>query len=141
LSVIVLCNIGTGGVAGRIGQTVAKLYVPDLSLRTLEIQPDGDTQTATRLHQLIDKQLAGESNSVMLTKEARDSLATDSARANWQRIAAYGRLRKFDFVGRDIDGYGSGLFYRAEVGGHFLLLKFVPNGAGKISELSLEEEE
>jgi CubicO group peptidase (beta-lactamase class C family) len=141
LAVIVLCNIGTGGVAGRIGQTVAKLYVPALSLRTLEIQPDGDMQTVARLHELIERQLAGEANSAMLTKEARDSLATDPARANWQRIAAYGSLRKFDFVGRDIDGYGGGLFYRAEVGEHLLLLKFVLNGAGKISELSLEEEE
>ena len=77
LTVIVLCNIGTGGVAGRIGQMVAKVYVPALSLRTLEIQPDGDMQTVARLHELIERQLAGEANSAMLTKEARDSLATD----------------------------------------------------------------
>ena len=94
-----------------------------------------------RLHELIERQLAGEANSAILTKEARDSLATDSARATWRRIAGYGTLRKFDFVGRDIDGYGGGLFYRAEVGEHLLLLKFVLNGAGQISELSLEEEE
>ena len=74
MTVIVLCNIGTGGVAGRIGQMVAKLYVPALSLRTLEIQPDGDMQTIARLHELIERQLAGEANSAMLTKEARDSL-------------------------------------------------------------------
>ena len=136
-----LCNIGTGGVAGRIGQAVAKLYVPALSIRTLEVQPEGDMQTGARLYEFIKKQLAGETDSAVLTKESRDSLATDSARATWQRIAGYGTLRKFDFVGRDIDGYGGGLFYRAEVGDHLFLLKFVLNSAGKISDLSLEEEE
>jgi hypothetical protein len=141
LTIIVLCNIGTGGVAGRIGQTVAKLYIPALSLRTLEIPRDGDTHTAARLRELLDAQLAGEPDSVMLTKDAFDSLSADMARANWQRIAAYGPLRAFEFAGREIEGDCRTLRYRAEVGQHLLLLKFVLTGEGKVSELSLEEEE
>ena len=141
MTVIVLSNTGTGGVAGRIGQTVAKLYAPALSLRALEIRPDGYIQTGVRFYELIEEQIEGKVNSAMLTKQARNSLANYSARTIWQRVAAYGTLRKIDFVGRDIDGYGGGLFYRAEVGEHLLLVKFVPNGAGKISELTLEEEE
>ena len=88
MTVIVLSNTGTGGVAGRIGQTVAKLYAPALSLRALEIQPDGDIQTGVRFYELIEKQIEGKVNSAMLTKDARDSLATSSARTTWQRVAA-----------------------------------------------------
>ena len=77
----------------------------------------------------------------MLTKEALDSLSTDPERANWRRIAAYGPLRAFDFAGCGIEGSRRTLCYRAEVGEHFLLLRFVLNGEGKVSELSLEEEE
>lgn len=141
MTVIVLCNIGTAGVAGHIGQAIAKLYVPALSLRTLQNKRDDDTQTTARLRELLNGQLAGKTDAVMLTKEALDSLSTDPERANWRRIAAYGLLRTFDLTGCEIEGSRRTLCYRAEVGEHFLLLRFVLNGEGKVSELSLEEEE
>ena len=62
-------------------------------------------------------------------------------RAKWQRIAAYGLRHAFDFGGRESEGDSRSLRYRAEVGEHLLLLKFVLNGEGKVSELSLEEGE
>ena len=136
-----LCNIGTNGVAGHIGQKVAKFYVPALSLRTLEIKPDENTQTTARLRKLLNGQLAGKADAVMLTKDALDSLSTDSMRANWQRIAAYGQLRAFTLTGSEIEGNRRTLSYRAEVGEHLLLLSFALNREGKVSELSLEEEE
>jgi hypothetical protein len=57
----------------------------------------------------------GEADSVMLTKDVLDSLSTDSARANWQRIAAYGPLRAFDFAGREIEGDGRATPFPLEV--------------------------
>ena len=141
MTVIVLCNIGTNGVARQIGQTIAKLHVPALSLSTLEIKRDEDPQTTARLRELLNGLLADRTSSVMLTKEALDSLSTDPERANWQRIAAYGLLRALNVVGREVDGSRRRLSYRAEVGEHLLLLSFVLNREGKIAELSLEEEE
>ena len=72
MTVTVLCNIGTAGVAGHIGQAIAKLYVPALSLRTLEIKRDDNTQTTARLRELLNGQLAGKTDAVMLTNEALD---------------------------------------------------------------------
>lgn len=141
MTVIVLCNIGTAGVARDIGQAIAKLYVPALSLSTLEIKRDEDAQTTARLRELLNGLLADKASSVMLTKDALVSLSTDPERANWQRIAAYGLLRALNVVGRDSEGSRRRLSYRAEVGEHFLLLSFVPNRDGNVAELSLEEEE
>lgn len=141
LTVIVLCNIGTSGVAGRIGQSVAKLYVPALSLRAIEIKREEDPQTGARLREVLRGQLAGKADAVALTSGALESLSTDSARANWQRLAAYGILRAFDFAGRETEGDARTLRYRAALGEHLLLVKFVLNGEGKVTELSVEEEE
>jgi CubicO group peptidase (beta-lactamase class C family) len=141
MTVIVLCNLGTIGVAGRIGQTVAKLYVPALSLRALEIKRDEDSQTSARLRELLRGQLAGKADADALTKDARESLSTNSARANWERVASYGPLRAFDFAGSETEGNTRTLRYRAGLGEHLLLLKFALNGEGKVTELSVEEEE
>jgi CubicO group peptidase (beta-lactamase class C family) len=141
MTVIVLCNIGTDGVASHIGQAIAKLQAPALSLSTLEIKRDEDPQTTARLRELLTGLLADKTSSAMLTKDALNSLSTDPERASWQRIAAYGPLRALDVVGREVEGSGRRLSYRAEVGEHLLLLSFVLNGDGKIAELRLEEEE
>jgi CubicO group peptidase (beta-lactamase class C family) len=141
LTVIVLCNLGTQGVAGRIGQAVAKLYVPALSLRALETGRDEDPRTAARLREILRGQLAGEADAAALTKEALASLSTTSARDNWQRLASYGPLRAFDFAGREAEGDARTLRYRAALGEHLLLLKFVLSGEGRVTELGVEEEE
>jgi hypothetical protein len=140
MTVIVLCNIGTAGVARHIGQVIAKLYVPALSLRALEIKRDEDPQTTARLRELLNGLLAGKTNSVILTKDALDSLSSGPERTSWQRIAAYGQLRAFNLTGSEIEGNRRWLSYRAEVGEHLLLLSFALNREGKVSELSLEEE-
>ncbi|HYH87441.1 MAG TPA: hypothetical protein VEX60_18450, partial [Pyrinomonadaceae bacterium] len=141
MTVIVLCNLGTIGVAGRIGQAVAKLYVPALSLRALGTKPDEDAQTGARLREIVRAQLAGKPDAEAFTTGARDALSTDSARANWGRFNAYGPLRAFDFAGRETEGERRTLRYRVGLGEHLLLLKFVLNGEGKVSEMSAEEEE
>ena len=141
LTVIVLSNIGTQGVAGRIGQAVAKLYVPALSLRALDIKQDEDPQTAARLREVLRGQLAGKTDAAAFTKEALASLSNASARDNWRRLASYGTLRAFDFAGREAEGGARTLRYRAALGEHLLLLKFVLNGEGRVTELSVEEEE
>ena len=74
MTVIVLCNIGTAGVARHIGQVIAKLSVPALSLRTLEIKRDEDPQTTARLRGFLGGLLTGKPSAVMLTKDAFDSL-------------------------------------------------------------------
>ena len=118
MTVIVLCNIGTAGVARHIGQAIAKLYIPALSLRTLEIKRDEDPHTTARLRELLNGLLAGKPSSVMLTKDAPDSLSSNPERANWQRIAPYGLLRALDFAGRAFESNRRTLSYRAEVGEH-----------------------
>lgn len=90
MTVIVLCNIGTAGVARQIGQAIAKLYAPALSLRTLEIKRDEDPQTTARLCELLNALLAGKPSSEMLTKDALDSFV----RPRTHKLAAHRRLRK-----------------------------------------------
>ena len=72
MTVIVLCNIGTAGVARHIGQVIAKLSVLALSLRTLEIKRDEDPHTILAPPRIPGGLLTGKPSAVMPTEDAFD---------------------------------------------------------------------
>lgn len=141
LVVVVLCNLGTIGLAGRIGQQVAKLYAPALSLANVTPRPDPEAQTSRRLRAALEGLLGAGPAEADFTPERFKALSNESARANWQLLSAYGPLRSFDFVEAEGAGRARTLRYRAGLGVHWLLLKFVVQEDGRVAELVVEEEE
>lgn len=141
LTVILLTNLGTQGLAGRINQGVAKLYLPALSLTALREQPDPDPRTTARLRDALRELLAGKASADRFTRERQKSLESANAKEFWRQISAYGTLTSLVFIERDASDKARALRYKAALGEHLLLLKFVLNDEGRIADVSVEEEE
>jgi D-alanyl-D-alanine carboxypeptidase len=144
VTVIVLCNLGTIGLAGRINQGVAKLYLPALSLKALAAKPDPDAETSRRLETTLRELLAGRLSADAFTPERFSALSTVAAKSNWRQLAAYGPLETFSFVETDAaaaSGKTRALRYKAALGTRLLLLRFALDGAGRVAEINVEEEE
>jgi CubicO group peptidase (beta-lactamase class C family) len=141
LTFIVLTNLGDIGLAGEVALGLAKLYIPTLSLRALRTQTDPSPQTSQRLRLVLEARLAGRVDESMWAAEARTTLANETARERWRRLAAYGALKSFDPVGSETAGRTRVVRYKAALGTHLLLLKYVLAEDGKVAEMSVEEEE
>ncbi|HZB45809.1 MAG TPA: serine hydrolase domain-containing protein [Pyrinomonadaceae bacterium] len=141
VTVIVLTNLGTLGLAGRINQGVAKHYLPALSLKRLGEQTDPDPQTSTRLRSALAELLAGRVEPAAFTSARAAALSTANAKESWREIASYGPLKSLAFVEREPSNKSRTLRYKAALGEHLLLLKFVLEDDGRIAEVNVEEEE
>jgi D-alanyl-D-alanine carboxypeptidase len=141
LTFIVLCNLGRIGLAGEVATSVAKLYLPALSLRRMKEQPDPDPLASQRLRTALSDLLAGKADAAAFTPEAHARLTNEEARARWRETAAAGPLSSFAFVGEERRAGGRVARYVATTGRQMLLLRFTLAGEGKITELSVEEEE
>jgi CubicO group peptidase (beta-lactamase class C family) len=142
LTVIVLCNLGSIGLAGRINQGIAKLYVPALSLASLASRPDPDAQTTRRLEALLRELLAGRISLEAFTPERLAAFSTPASKSNWQQLASNGPLKSLAFVESEPSSEKTrSLRYKAALGPHLLLVRFVLAEDGRVSELNIEEEE
>lgn len=141
VTIVVLTNLGTLGLAGRINQGVAKHYIPALSLKRLGEQPDPDPPRTTRLLAALTDLLAGRVEPSAFTRDRGAALASDGAREFWQHVAAYGPLKSLALVAREPADDARTLRYKAALGEHLLLVKFVLEDDGKIAEVTVEEEE
>ena len=141
VTVIVLCNMGTLGVAGRINQGIAKLYIPTLSLRHLREQADNDPQTTVRLRDALRELLAGKVGPENFTPERGAALSSDRSKDFWRQLATYGPLKDVRYVEREASESGGARRYRVTLGEHLLLVKFVVGDDGRVSDVVVEEEE
>ena len=141
LTFIVLANLGDIGLAGEVSLGLAKLYIPALSLRRLPEQRDTDPQTTRQLETVLRGRLDGRVDESLFGVGVRAALSSESAKQTWQRLAADGPVKSFAFVGSETVGGVRTLRYKALLGSHLLLLKYVLAEDGKIAEMSVEEEE
>ncbi len=142
LTFIVLCNLGRIGLGGEVATAVAKLYIPSLSLRELKETPDPDPQSSLRLRAALSELLAGRAPAAAdFTTDARARLSGDESKMLWRETAASGPLNSFAFVGDERQGRERVARYVAALGRRLLLLRFNLDDDGKVSALSIEEEE
>ncbi len=141
VTVIVLTNLGTLGLAGRINQGVAKLYIPAMSLKHVREQADPDPRMTVVLRAALDELLAGKVNAGAFTQERGAALSSDGSKEFWRQVASYGPLKSLAFVEREPAEKNRALRYKAALGEHLLLLRFVVDDDGKVADVSVEEEE
>ncbi|MFZ1701594.1 MAG: serine hydrolase domain-containing protein [Pyrinomonadaceae bacterium] len=139
LTVVVLTNQGELGLGGSIASGIAKIYVPTMSLRSIKAADTNADRTASVLVALRGR-LANRPEAAVLTAELVRSLSTERAKQANSRIAKFGAIKKFAFAGEETAG-GKTLFrYLADSGSRIFLWRIAFDG-GKISEMTLEEEE
>ncbi|MBS1797618.1 MAG: beta-lactamase family protein [Acidobacteria bacterium] len=141
LSVIVLTNLGDLGYAGTLARGIAKIYLPDTSLKALKTLPDPDAGLTARLLDALRARLENRDAGDALSANLSKALATPRAKAEFARVAAFGPLTKFSLTGTEETAGAKIYRYKAETAKRLFLWRFAVDKDGKISELALEDEE
>ncbi len=141
LSVIVLTNLGDAGFAGTIARGIAKIYIPSISLKAMKMQTDTDAKLTQMFSNVLRMRMENKFSAEMLTADLIKSLLSDRAKINNQRIASFGTVKNFTFIGSETSGNGKIYRYKAETAKRLFLWRFAVNADGQISEMTLEDEE
>ncbi len=141
LTVIVLTNLGDQGLGGTVAQGIAKIYMPDISLRALKEQTGADTGATKTLETALRDYLKDRINVNLFTEETGRNLSTPRSESAAKRVVSFGDIKKFVFVNGETTGKNRIYRYKAETPNRIFLWRFSIDGSGKISEMSLEEEE
>lgn len=141
LSVIVLTNLGDAGYAGAIARGIAKIYINDISLKAMKPATDANPELTQKFAGILRERMENKFSADLLTENLIRNLSTNRARANNSRIAAFGAVKNLTFLGTE-DANNSKIYrYRAETAKRLFLWRFAVNTDGKITEMTLEDEE
>lgn len=141
LSVIVLTNLGDAGFAGTIARGIAKIYIPAISLKAMKSLDDTNPELTEKFVNALRERLENKFNSEFLTENLIRSLSTNRAKANNQRIASFGAVKNFTLVGADANENSKIYRYKAETAKRLFLWRLAVNTDGKLTEMTLEDEE
>jgi len=141
LTVIALTNLGEIGMGTVLANGIAKIYIPAISLKALKAQTETDAKISKIIATALRERLENKLNPEYLTDELIKSLSTERAKINNQRLASYGAIKNLVFAGGETSGNTKIYRYKAETPRRIFLWRLTVNDAGKISEMTLEEEE
>ncbi len=141
LDVIVLTNLGTPGAGSAIARGIAKIYIPSISLKALKNQKETDEKVSKLTATALEEALLNKLNSEILTENLIKTLSTERAKNENKRISSFGKIKKLDFVGDETSDGKTVYRYKTETPKRLFLWRFVVSDEGKISEMTLEEEE
>lgn len=141
LTVIALTNLGEIGMGTMLANGIAKIYIPAISLKALKAQPEPDAKFSQTISKVLRERMENKFDAELLSAELVKALSAERAKINNQRIASFGAIKNLVFVGDEtIDGKKI-YRYKAETPKRLFLWRFAVNDEGKISEMTLEEEE
>lgn len=141
LTVIVLTNLGDAGFAGPLARGIAKIYLPDVSLKAMKAQTDPDPALTQRFAAVLRERMENKLSADSMSENLMRALSTARAKANNSRVAAFGAVRNFTFLGTEDAGSSKIYRYRAETARRLFLWRFAIGADGKITEMTLEDEE
>ena len=143
LDVIVLTNSGTQGLGSLIARGIAKIYIPEISIKSMKAQPEPNAKISQMIAAVLRERFDNKFNPNLMTDELIKTLSTDRAKSENQRIASFGAIKNLVFVGgeTDSDSDAKTYHYKAETSKRTFLWRFAVNADGKISEMTLEDEE
>ncbi len=140
-AVIVLTNNGEQGLGGVIATGVAKLYIPSMSLRAMKAVTDTERGRTERVLKALNSRLANKPEAELMTPSLIQSLSSQRARKANERITAFGLVKTFILVGEESTDGKKTYFYRADSGKRIFLWRVAFDSNGRISEMTLDEEE
>jgi D-alanyl-D-alanine carboxypeptidase len=141
LTVIVLTNLGEIGMGTLLANAAAKFYIPAISLKALKAKSEPNAEISKIVKSALSSHLENKPDENIFAAEMIKSLSTERAKANNARIASFGAVKNIAFVGDEISGERKIYRYKVETPQRLFLWRIVFNDAGKIVEMTLEEEE
>jgi CubicO group peptidase (beta-lactamase class C family) len=141
LTVIALTNLGETGMGTLIATGVAKIYLPAISLKTMKAQTETDAKIAQTIKNALRGRMENNPSPDTFSSELITALSTSRAKTETARIASFGALQKTMFVGAETKDGKTFYRYLVETPKRVFLWRFQINSEGRISEMTLEEEE
>ena len=141
LTVIVLTNLGDQGLGTAIARGIAKIYLPDVSLRAMKEQKSADANITRKMQNALRSYLEDKLDAGTFSDRTRAALSTERAKLNAKRITSYGAIKNFVLVGSETTDKNRIYRYKAETASRIFLWRIELDESGKISALVLEEEE
>lgn len=141
LTVIVLTNNGEQGLGGVIARGIAKIEIPAISLRSMRAQMRIDPKMSQIFETALRERSENKPDVNLFSAELQKSLETNRQKMLTARLGILKPLKTFVFVGSEKSGEKQIYRYKAEVGSKLMLWRFSIDENGKISEMTLEEEE
>ena len=141
VTVIVLTNLGEIGLGGQIAARVAKFYAPGLSLKTVVGKPEPVAGLGEKLLAVLRARNEEKLDIPPITPQLMRSLSTERSKASYRRIASLGTPTNVTFVESDESATRPSYRYRVEAHKRLFLWRVTADEEGRLSELSLDEEE
>lgn len=141
LTVIVLTNNGEQGLGGVIARGIAKIEIPAISLRAIKAQTNSDAKMSQMFETALRGRMENKPDAKLFSAELQKSLETNRQKMLTARLITLKPLKTFFFIGSEKSGEKQIYRYKAEVGSKLMLWRFAADENGKISEMTLEEEE
>lgn len=141
LTVIALTNLGDQGLGGTVARGIAKIYLPDISLQAMKEQTGADAEVTPKLQNALRSYLEDKLAADSFNDKSRAALTSEFSRQTARRLAAYGAIKNFVFVGGEMSGKNRVYRYKAETPARTMLWRFELDETGRIAGMSLEEEE
>ncbi|MCU1290736.1 MAG: Beta-lactamase [Acidobacteria bacterium] len=141
LTVIVLTNLGEIGMGTLLANGIARIYLPDISLRAMKEQKDADAKLTGLFRNVLSAYLENKLDADLFTERTFRNLTTERAEQNAKRIASFGATKNLVPVGSEIGVNAKTFRYVTETPKRIFLWRLTVNDEGKITEMTLEEEE
>jgi D-alanyl-D-alanine carboxypeptidase len=141
LTVIALTNLGDQGLGSALARGIAKIYIPDISLRALKMGTGADANVSKMLEASFRSRLADKLAPELFTEALYRNLSTEYAKQLSKRVASFGEVKNFVFIASEKSGKNRIYRYKVELPKRLMLWRFEVTEEGKITSMALEEEE
>ncbi|MEJ7848774.1 MAG: serine hydrolase domain-containing protein [Pyrinomonadaceae bacterium] len=141
LSVIALTNLGETGMGTLVATSVAKNYLPAISLRAVTAKPDADPKISAKFLTVLRERTENKFDPELMSAELIKAFSTERTKNEGKRIGTFGMPRSVVFVGSEATNGKTVYRYKAETPKRMFLWRIAINTQGKITEMTLEDEE
>ena len=107
----------------------------------MKAQPEPNAKVSQTISTVVRERFENKFNADLMTDELIKSLSGDRAQAENRRIVSFGTIKNLVFVGGETDSDAKIYHYKAETSKRTFLWRFAVNTDGKVSEMTLEDEE
>lgn len=140
-TVIALTNLGESGMGSLIASNVVKFYVPKISLKAVNTGVVEDLPVFTSVQKAVRDRHIGTVDPSLFTAELSRSLGTERSKNIAERLKKFGAITEVKFVKREKVDDKDTVTVIAQRAQRSFLWKIVIDAVGKISEMTLDEEE
>jgi len=141
VTVIALTNLGEIGMGSLIAVAAAKQYIPKLSLKAVNTVVSGDPIVMRNVERVLRGRYEKTHDAELFTPSASRTLSSTRAKNLNERIAKFAPVTRVRFVKDETEDQRDTITAIVETAKRIFLWRVVVDRDGKITDMTLDEEE